>query len=195
MTSSQRSLGVLAAVALIGIPVGLSAQESPVLERRIQITLASPDTIYRASVRVGHPVVVSRADVESPKSRIRSLEAGDAGSESAASTPVADPAFKAVLLTPRASTGRPIQPQGIELASVDPAEALAPAQPSKADPGPSIRKAPAASKTKQQPKPKPTRLTKTSKGSSGGTQARPKGGSSPKFGRTAIEASRAFTRF
>src|SRR5262249_7552428 len=57
---------------------------------------------------LGKPVLVSRADVESPLARVRSLQF-DASSSSSESR-VADPAFKAVLLTPRESTGRPVQP-------------------------------------------------------------------------------------
>ncbi len=92
---------------LLAASHGGSAQEAP-SERRIQITLATPDLIHKASIGVGQPVVVSRADVESPFVRIRSIEE-DVSARLPAGT--ADPAFKAVLLTPRASTGRPVQPQ------------------------------------------------------------------------------------
>ena len=57
---------------------------------------------------LGKPVLVSRADVESPLGRVRSFQL-DASSNTGESR-VADPAFKAVLLTPRESTGRPVQP-------------------------------------------------------------------------------------
>ena len=57
---------------------------------------------------LGKPVLVSRADVEFPLGRVRSFQL-DASSNTGESR-VADPAFKAVLLTPRESTGRPVQP-------------------------------------------------------------------------------------
>ena len=88
--------------------MGDAAQEAP-SERRVQITLATtPELIHKASIGVGQPVVVSRADLELPFVRIRSIEE-DVSARLPAGT--ADPAFKAVLLTPRASTGRPVQPQ------------------------------------------------------------------------------------
>jgi hypothetical protein len=52
-------------------------------------------------------VLVSRSDVESSSARARSVAIIEGPNQP--QTPVADPAFKAVLLTPRGSTGRPVQ--------------------------------------------------------------------------------------
>jgi hypothetical protein len=70
------------------------------------------------SVLLGRPVLVSRSDVQSSSARARSIEVIDG--PSSPQTPIADPAFKTVLLTPRGSTGRPVQidmgniPQSLE---------------------------------------------------------------------------------
>jgi len=55
----------------------------------------------------GLPLLISKADVEAPLSRVRQIESDD--SLSTPSQPV-DPAFKAVVLTPPESTDRPVQP-------------------------------------------------------------------------------------
>jgi hypothetical protein len=55
----------------------------------------------------GLPLLVSKADVEAPLTRVRQIESDD--SPSSASRPE-DPAFKAVVLTPPESTDRPVQP-------------------------------------------------------------------------------------
>jgi hypothetical protein len=55
----------------------------------------------------GLPLLISKADVEAPLTRVRQIESDD--SLSSASRPV-DPAFKAVVLTPPESTDRPVQP-------------------------------------------------------------------------------------
>jgi len=69
---------------------------------------------------LGRPVILSRADVESPLGRARGLVEVDSLSLSTQSRP-ADPAFKAVLLTPRESTGRPAQPIVPDLTITEPA--------------------------------------------------------------------------
>src|SRR6516225_8881163 len=60
-----------------------------------------------SSALLGKPVLVSRSDVESSSARARSVAIIEGPNQP--QTPVADPAFKAVLLTPRGSTGRPVQ--------------------------------------------------------------------------------------
>jgi hypothetical protein len=92
------------------------AQEVPRgLEPLLKVASATP---FGAERGLGSPVVFSRTDVETPLTRIRSLSAdpgarpdlGSVGASTEASAALADPAFKAVLLTPRGSTGRPVQP-------------------------------------------------------------------------------------
>jgi hypothetical protein len=85
------------------------------LEPLLKVASATP---FGAERGLGSPVVFSRTDVETPLTRIRSLSAdpgarhdlGSAGASTEAGAALADPAFKAVLLTPRGSTGRPVQP-------------------------------------------------------------------------------------
>jgi hypothetical protein len=55
----------------------------------------------------GSPVLISRADIESPLTRVRRVDLVDFVEGEGR---IADPAFKAVLLTPLGSTGRPVQP-------------------------------------------------------------------------------------
>ena len=55
----------------------------------------------------GLPLLISKADVEAPLTRVRQIDSDD--SLGTPSQPV-DPAFKAVVLTPPESTDRPIQP-------------------------------------------------------------------------------------
>lgn len=55
----------------------------------------------------GLPLLISKADVEAPLTRVRRIESDDAPSSA---SPPADPAFKAVVLTPPESTDRPVQP-------------------------------------------------------------------------------------
>jgi hypothetical protein len=55
----------------------------------------------------GLPLLISKADVEAPLTRVRQIESDD--SISSAARPV-DPAFKAVVLTPPESMDRPVQP-------------------------------------------------------------------------------------
>lgn len=70
---------------------------------------------------LGKPVLVSRSDVEASFARIRG---GITANESLQLVqPLADPAFKAVLLTPRESTGRPVQ---IDMPAIPEAPVAAP---------------------------------------------------------------------
>jgi tetratricopeptide (TPR) repeat protein len=64
---------------------------------------------------VGKPVVVSRFDTEASASRIRSVKILEDSADATASTPTADPAFKAVFLTPLGSMGRPVPIQMVGL--------------------------------------------------------------------------------
>ena len=64
----------------------------------------------------GLPLLISRADVEAPLTRVRQVEFDDSVDSKA--LPV-DPAFKAVLLTPRESTGQPLQPSLADLTIID----------------------------------------------------------------------------
>src|SRR5262245_5425716 len=131
--TAQRNAGrIVLAVGscLLSAPQGAVAQE--LSERRAQSQRATPEMITTATHRVGQPVVVSRADLESPFVRIRSIEE-DVSARLPAGT--ADPAFKAVLLTPRASTGRPIQPQLANLGVPEDAE-IEPPPSSKPEPAP-----------------------------------------------------------
>jgi hypothetical protein len=66
-------------------------------------------------------VLISRADIESPLTRVRRVELIDAVENEVQGG--ADPAFKAVLLTPRESTGRPMQPALAGLVVIDKADA------------------------------------------------------------------------
>jgi hypothetical protein len=59
---------------------------------------------------LGEPILLSRVDVDSPLRRIRSVESPE-GAPEPDRLPSADPAFKAVLLAPLTSTGRPLQPE------------------------------------------------------------------------------------
>ena len=76
----------------------------------------------------GGPVLISRADTESPLTRVRRVEMLDTIELEATAEP--DPAFKALVLTPRGSTGRPLQPAPAGLDIIDTVEA--PPKPEKA---------------------------------------------------------------
>ena len=158
---------------------------------------------------LGKPVIVSRADVESPLGRVRSLQL-DASAQTG-ETRVADPAFKAVLLTPRESTGRPVQPviPLDELTSGTPhatpadtevtkdqaaTEKAAPARPVKTQPKQIASKPPASRPTVAAPQ-----QTVAGGAASPAVAKRPAKPVEPKsaggFGRNEIAATRAFTRF
>ena len=78
---------------------------------------------------MGRPVILTRADVASPLGRARGLEVDTAAVSS--QSRLADPAFKAVLLTPRESTGRPAQPILPDLTATEPAAQSVAAAPDK----------------------------------------------------------------
>ena len=201
---------------LLSAPHGAVAQE--LSERRVQITLATPELIHKASIGVGQPVVVSRADLESPFVRIRSIEE-DVSARLPAGT--ADPAFKAVLLTPRASTGRPVQPQMANLGVPEDAE-IDPPPSSKPEPAPasgapksatgtppaSVKKPPppasrSQQKSAQPPAPPPSRTAAPAPAPSRTAIARPPQraaavapqASAPRHSAAEVQAVRAFTRF
>jgi hypothetical protein len=186
---------------LLAASHGGSAQEAP-SERRIQITLATPDLIHKASIGVGQPVVVSRADVESPFVRIRSIEE-DVSARLPAGT--ADPAFKAVLLTPRASTGRPVQPQMANLGTPEDAAPDSPAvkkpetapaagsqKSAKGAPPPrSAKEGPQLAPRAPQRAAQPAVASRPAQKSAAATPQAP----APRYGAAEIQATRAFTRF
>jgi hypothetical protein len=191
---------------LLSATHGVAAQEA-VSERRVQITLATtPELIHKASIGIGQPVVVSRADLESPFVRIRSIEE-DVSARLPAGT--ADPAFKAVLLTPRASTGRPVQPQ---LANLGPAEDASVDVPSgnkpESAPVSGSRKSatgtsPASVKPSPPPAPRSQQKAVQPPAPSRAAIARPAQKSAaaapqvpaPRYGAAEVQAVRAFTRF
>jgi hypothetical protein len=207
--TAQRNAGrIVLAVGscLLSAPHGALAQE--LSERRVQITLATPELIHKASIGVGQPVVVSRADLESPFVRIRSIEE-DVSARLPAGT--ADPAFKAVLLTPRASTGRPVQPQMANLgvpedAEIDPPPSSKP-EPASASgaqksatgaPPASVKKPPPPASRSQQksarpPAPAPSR-TAIARPAQKSAAVAPQA-SAPRYGAAEIQAVRAFARF
>jgi hypothetical protein len=176
------------------------------LEPLLKVASAMP---FGAERGLGSPVVFSRTDVETPLTRIRSLSAdpgaphdlGSAGANTEAGAALADPAFKAVLLTPRGSTGRPVQPTyeppPEEEVPVGPATAprqeasLPPATRHEIKPLPQMRHEPSSPSVNRpngnqrsapaaRPKPAPV------------ATARRDG---PKGGPAEIAATRAFTRF
>ena len=202
--TAQRNAGrIVLAIGsfLLSAPHGAVAQE--LLERQVQITLVTSELIHKASIGVGQPVVVSRADLESPFVRIRSIEE-DVSARLPAST--ADPAFKAVLLTPRASTGRPVQPQLANLgvpedAEIDPppsSNASGAQKSATGTPPTSVKKPPppasrSQQKSAQPPAPAPSRTAiarPAQRLAAVAAQA-----SAPRYGAAEIQAVRAFTRF
>ena len=157
---------------------------------------------------LGKPVIVSRADVESPLGRVRSLQL-DASAQTG-ETRVADPAFKAVLLTPQESTGRPVQPiiplheltSGVPHSTPADAEATkvqaatekaAPARPAKAQPTRTASKPPASRPTFAAPKQAIAGAANLAVAKRPTKPVEPK--SAGGFGRSEIAATRAFTRF
>jgi hypothetical protein len=105
---------VLAAVlGLIGVEIAAAAE--PAEPAAIRLASRSIDSV--APRTLGSPVVVTRSDVESPLGRVRSLELDPTTNPLPRS---ADPAFKAVMLTPRESTGRPAQPAAPDITTVEP---------------------------------------------------------------------------
>ena len=202
MADTRRNASTMALVvgACLFVASHGTAQEAG-SERRIQITLATPELIHKASIGIGQPVVVSRADLESPFVRIRSVEE-DISARLPAGT--ADPAFKAVLLTPRASTGRPVHlgvPEDAELnppapSKAEPAPVSGPPKSAKAVAPPSGRESPPPAPRSQQKSaqpPAPSRaaaVRPAQKPAAAAPQA-----PAPRYGAAEIQATRAFTRF
>jgi hypothetical protein len=195
---------VLAIGSCLFVAAQGAAQEAA-SERRVQITLATPELIHTASIGVGRPVVVSRADVESPFVRIRSIE-----EDVSARLPVgtADPAFKAVLLTPRASTGRPVQPQMANLgapedAGLDTSAAIkvetAPVSGAQKPAKGALGRAKESSQPASQSRPKATKPPPAGRVANIRPEQRSAAAApqapAPKFGRAEVQAVRAFTRF
>lgn len=129
-----------------------------------RMLVANVESSHRyAQELLGRPVLVSRTDVEASIARIRG---GAILDEVAQPTPpLADPAFKAVLLTPRESTGRPVQiemspppdaPAAIQSVALPNAASPAKAEPPIASPQPPTSSAsllpPAASPNPSDPK-------------------------------------------
>ena len=167
-----------------------------------------------AAFALGRPVILTRADVESPLGRARGLVEVDTASLSSQSRP-ADPAFKAVLLTPRELTGRPAQPILPDLTVTEPAAkpvATAPDKPgtmtlashpegaevSASTPPPSAvqrvlpKPAAAPPQKKEAASPPPVRTAVRSEAPARKAAAP---AAAPRFGANEIAATRAFTRF
>jgi len=174
-------MGSLACVAATG---SAFAQERG-LERPMQLAAISPDSL--AARGLGRPVVLSRSDVESPLARIRAFDVESPAE--AASPPVADPAFKSVLLTPRDTSGTVAEPQYQAAPPVEDQTAPGGATNGKVD-IPQRLPAPSASPGSQ-------RSTRSPSGET--PRAAPKVANTvhaqPKYGPAEIAATRAFTRF
>ena len=194
-------LTALAAVfGLLG--AGVAAAAEPAAAEPAPIRLASRSVDAVPARALGTPVVVTRSDVESPLGRVRSLEF-----DTTTNGPprAADPAFKAVLLTPRESTGRPAQPVAPDLTTVEPE----PTQPkdsmklqsySPVDVEPEKPVAPPTQRgqprpTTQQPKRVTVREATAPPRAPRPAVAAPAPRAAPRFGAAEIAASRAFTRF
>jgi len=211
LTLRFRCSQVLLAVAvlLLGSSAGTAADPDSSAPARVKIAARSVDA-DPAGFALGRPVIVTRADLESPLGRIRGLEA-----DTSASGPVrqADPAFKAILLTPRDSTGRPAQPilpdvvltepeikqttaepdskqeSGIKLGShnvSDPVKPLPNAQKERTIPRPSTQQ----SRNPKEVAAAPPRATAPRVPARAAATA-----TAPRFGAAEIAATRAFTRF
>jgi len=201
MTPTRETGLLLLGLLLAGSTTGAAAQDrNRGLEPAVQMASATPFTVERG---LGSPIVFSRTDVESPLARIRTWNSDPASSTLGLETetgnatpevsPLADPAFKSVLLTPRSSTGRPVQPT-YEPPPEAPAEAPPPARkeaslppphvPQQLRPLPQMRHESAAPATSN-PKPRNERSARA-------TSVRPEG---PKGSPADIAATRAFTRF
>jgi hypothetical protein len=189
----------LVAVALLATDTcNAVAQDVP----RPSLQFASAEAGYQTtSGLLGRPVLVSRSDVETSGARVRSVEIIDGPSP--IQSPAADPAFKAVLLTPRGSTGRPIPTQLASLPDVQ--EPIAKEPESPAGPSPA-----AVSSTTAKIVPEPSahdrvparpveRLAPTTRSAMPIQKpaSRPKTAQPerPSYGTAEIAATRAFTRF
>ncbi len=203
MSRQQRKFDAwLVAVAFFATGTGnVVAQDVP----RPALQFASAEVGYQtATGLLGKPVVVSRSDVETSGARVRSVEIIDGPSP--IQSPAADPAFKAVLLTPRGSTGRPIQTQLANLPDVQEPVAKEPEPPAATPAAPSYslsstttRIVPEPSVHEHVPVRPVERLAPTTR-SAAPTQksaSRPKAAQPerPSYGTAEIAATRAFTRF
>jgi hypothetical protein len=144
-----------------------------------------------AAFTVGSPVIVTRTDVESPLTRVRSLDAdGNASRLLSLSEP--DPAFKSVILTSSNSTGR--DPSVVDIPDIPdtPEATIEPRRPSFGTP----KGGNGASKT-----PPSKRGYGLASGSSRPEPqqqhaAAPRSARAPaRFGKAEIEATQVFTRF
>jgi len=163
---------------------------------------------------VGKPVVVSRFDTEASVSRVREMKILENSAESGASTPTADPAFKAVFLTPRGSTGRPVPIQMAGLTRPEEDVKKVDEEPTKEikQPEPASTSGALNSQEKAVPKPAvvstpPSRLgpavSKSATNRQNLRSPQPKtaphpkvaGSERPNYGAAEIGAVRAFTRF
>lgn len=211
---SGQAIGLAAVFVLCAAEIAAAQSNAPT---PIRLASRSLDATA-AALALGKPVVVTRSDVESPLGRVRSLEF-----DTPASGPVrpADPAFKAVLLTPRESTGRPAQPimpdNNItpDASAVDPAPPGAPAKPDpKQKEGMRLQsyspadaeaaKPPAPAKPLAQPRPstqQPKRERAVVATAPPHVAPRPAApapaprAAAPRYGAAEIAATRAFTRF
>lgn len=200
MSSEKRQFDAwLVAVALLAIEPGYAlAQDVP--RPSLQFASAEPGNPAVAGL-LGKPVLVSRSDVETSGARVRSVEIIDGPSP--IQSPAADPAFKAVLLTPRGSTGRPIPTQMANLPT-DVPEPVAKAPEPPAMPPPSLAstkanivpESPAHERVTARPV---ERLTPTTRSAVPIQKAAPRPKAAqperPSYGAAEIAASRAFTRF
>jgi hypothetical protein len=194
-------LTVVAAVfGLLGAHVA-AAQTAAAEPTPIRLASRSLEPVPARTL--GSPVVVSRSDVESPLGRVRSLEFDTTTN---APPRAADPAFKAVLLTPRESTGRPAQPAVPDITTVEPEQPkpkegmkLQSHSPTAVE----AEKPVAPPKERGQPRPttqQPKRVT-VREAAAAPRVARPAAAApapraaAPRFGAAEIAASRAFTRF
>ena len=195
MTSRSNTIRIFVSVTSGAILAATSAlaQNAPKgSETLTQIASAAP-VLSRG---LGSPVVLSRSDVESPLIRIRSIDSEVVIASTATST--ADPAFKAVVLTPRGSTGRPVQPlyepPAVEEQTETPA-ATGPAPTKQASlPPPSSPSSASPRSIPPAAKPKPVVHVAPAAAAPRVAQA-PRAAPAPKFGAAEVAATRAFTRF
>jgi hypothetical protein len=104
--STPQAIVAVVAVLLLGSSSVRAADPDSPAPARVKLAARSVDA-DPAGFTLGRPVVVTRADLESPLGRVRGLEPD---TDTTGQLRQADPAFKAILLTPRGSTGRPAQP-------------------------------------------------------------------------------------
>jgi hypothetical protein len=200
MSKEQRKFDAwLLAVALLATDTSnVVAQDVP----RPSLQFASAEVGYQtATGLLGKPVVVSRSDVETSGARVRSVEIIDGPSPIQSSA--ADPAFKAVLLTPRGSTGRPIQTLLANLPDVPEPVAKEPEHPRVQSPSlasTNARIVPEPSSVHERVPARPIeRLAPTTRSAASIQKSAPRPKTTqpdrPSYGTAEIAATRAFTRF